>query len=51
MVKQIGQVLIITWMDGHTSKKRNENWADFADMCERYNNNPKVRDTVIEYDL
>jgi len=51
MVKEIGQVLIITWSDGHVTKKRNSNWTDFTDMRERYANNPKVLDTEVQYDL
>jgi len=51
MTKEIGQVLIITWKDGHTSKKRNNNWADFADMREQYANDPRVKETEVKYDI
>jgi len=46
-----GQVLIIKWMNGKVTRKRNSDWAAFSDMRERYANNPKVRDTQVQYDI
>lgn len=45
------QVLIIKWKDGRTTKRRKANWADFVDMRARYDNNPKVSDTEVQYDI
>lgn len=49
--KSIDQVLIITWKDGKVTKRRNSNWADFVDMRMKYDDNPKVRNTEVEYDI
>lgn len=51
MVKPIGQILIITWNDGHITKKRVSGWSEMADVRERYASNSKVRDTELQYDI
>jgi hypothetical protein len=49
--KQISQVLIVTWGDGRVTNHRRSNWADFVDMRQKYDDNPKVRETEVQYDL
>lgn len=51
MANQIGQVLIIHWKSGKTTKKRIASWSDFADMRMKYDNDPRVLETVVEYEV
>jgi hypothetical protein len=51
MVKQIGQVLVIHWKNGRTTKRYISGWSDIVDEREKYDNNPKVEDTELQYDL
>ena len=47
----VDQVLIVTFRDGTKRRSRRQNWADLADLREKYDQDPRVTDTSVEYDI
>jgi hypothetical protein len=51
MVKSIGQILTVKWTDGRITHKRVSGWADLVDLRMKFDDNPKVMDTEVHYDI
>lgn len=47
----VEQVLIVKYRDGKEKRIKRANWSTLIDVREKYDNDPRVQDTILEYDI